>query len=46
MNIDKSVKLFKSVIPTINQKYRPYADQVINLYKDRKIEKTKEAENF
>ena len=46
MNIDKSVKLFKSVIPTINQKYRPYADQVINLYKDRKIEKTKEAEKL
>ena len=40
MNIDKSVKLFKTVIPSINRKYRPYAEQIINLYKDRKIEKT------
>jgi hypothetical protein len=46
MNIDKSVKMFKSVIPTINEKYRPYADQVVNLFKDRKIEKTKEAEKL
>ncbi len=46
MNIDKSIKVFKTVIPSINQKYRPYAEQIINLYKDRKIEKTKEAEKL
>jgi hypothetical protein len=34
------------VIPSINEKYRPYADQVVNLFKDRKIEKTKEAEKL
>ena len=34
------------MIPSINQKYRPYAEQIINLYKDRKIEKTKEAEKL
>ena len=38
--------MFKSVIPSINEKYRPYADQVVNLFKDRKIEKTKEAEKL
>ena len=46
MNINKSIKEFKSVIPTINQKYRPYAEQVINLFKDRKIEKRIEAEKL
>ena len=46
MNINKSIKEFKSAIPTINQKYRPYAEQVINLFKDRKIEKRKEAEKL
>ena len=45
--ITKSIKVFKSVIlPTIAQKYRPYADQVISLFADRKIEKTKEAEKL
>ena len=45
--ITKSIKVFKSVIlPTIAQKYRPFADQVISLFADRKIEKTKEAEKL
>ena len=43
MNLNKSIKEFKSVIPSINQKYRPYAEQVINLFKGRKIEKRIEA---
>ena len=30
----------------MNQKYRPYAEQVINLFKDRKIEKRIEAEKL
>ena len=46
MNLNKSIKEFKSVIPSINQKYRPYAEQVINLFKDRKIEKRIEAEKL
>ena len=46
MNLNKSIKEFKSVIPAINQKYRPYAEQVINLFQDRKIEKRKEAEKL
>ena len=45
--ITKAIKLFKSVIhPTINEKYQHYADQVISLFADRKIEKTKEAEKL
>ena len=45
--ITKKIKVFKSVIlPTIAQKYRPFADQVILLFADRKIEKTKEAEKL
>ena len=45
--ITKTIKVFKSVIlPTIAQKYRPFADQVISLFADRKIEKTKEAEKL
>ena len=45
--ITKSIKLFKNVIlPTIAEKYRPYATQVISLFADRKIEKTKEAEKL
>ena len=44
MNVNKSIKEFKSVIPSITKKYRPYAEQVINLFKDRKIEKRIEAE--
>ena len=46
MNINKSIKEFKSVIPSITQKYRPYAEQLINLFNDRKIEKRKEAEKL
>jgi len=43
----KSIKVFKNVIlPTITQKYQPCADQVISLFADRKIEKTKEAEKL
>ena len=45
--ITKAIKLFKSVIqPTIAEKYQPYATQVISLFADRKIEKTKEAEKL
>ena len=32
--------------PSKTNKYRPYADQVLNLFKDRKIEKIKEAEKL
>ena len=40
--ITKSIKLFKNVIlPTIAEKYRPSATQVISLFADRKIKKTK-----
>ena len=44
--INKAIKHFKSVIPSINEKYRPYADQVIKLFSERKIEKIKEAEKL
>ena len=44
--ITKAVKQFRSVIPTIAEKYRPFAEQVIKLFSDRKIEKTKEAEKL
>jgi len=46
MNINRSINTLKSITPTINPKYRAYADTVINLFKDRKIEKTKEAEKL
>jgi len=46
MNINKAIQEFKSIKHTINPKYRPYADEVISLFKDRKIEKTKEAEKL
>ena len=46
MNINKSIKEFKTAIPGMNQKYRPYAEQVINLFKERKIEKRREAEKL
>ena len=46
MNINKVIQEFKSIKHTINPKYRPYADEVISLFKDRKIEKTKEAEKL
>ena len=46
MNINKSIKEFKTAIPGMNKKYRPYAEQVINLFKERKIEKRREAEKL
>ncbi len=46
MNINKSIKEFKTAIPGMNKKYRPYAEQVINLFRERKIEKRREAEKL
>ena len=46
MNLNKTVQQLKAFKPAINPKYSAYADQVINLFKDRKIEKTKEAEKL
>ena len=43
MNLNKAIKDLKTLLPSSTNKYRPYADQVLNLFKDRKIEKTKEA---
>ena len=44
--INRAVQEFQSLKSTINPKYRSYADEVISLFKDRKIEKTKEAEKL
>ena len=46
MNISKKIKELKSYKAQINPKYRAYADEVISLFSDRKIEKTKEAEKL
>jgi len=46
MNINKAVKDLKTLLPSTSNKYRPYADQVLNLFKDRKIEKRIEAEKL
>jgi hypothetical protein len=46
MNINKKVKELNSYKAQINPKYRAYADTVISLFADRKIEKTKEAEKL
>ena len=46
MNIKSAVKELKFQSIAVNAKYRPYADQVLNLFKDRKIEKRKEAEKL
>ena len=46
MNLNKAIKELKFQTIGMNQKYRPYADQVLNLFKDRKIEKRKEAEKL
>jgi hypothetical protein len=46
MNVNKAIKELQTMTPAINAKYRPYVDQVINLFKDRKIEKRKEAEKL
>ncbi len=37
MNINKSIQTLKSMKAGINPKYRAYADEVIGLFKDRKI---------
>ena len=44
--IKNAIKQFKSAIPAINEKCRPHAEQVIKLFTERKIEKTKEAEKL
>ena len=46
MSINKAIKDLKTLLPSSTNKYRPYADQVLNLFKDRKIEKRKEAEKL
>ena len=46
MNLGKAIKELKFQTVGMNQKYRPYADQVLNLFKDSKIEKRKEAEKL
>ena len=44
--ITKAIKQLMAIVPIINKKYRSHAEQVIQLFSDRKIEKTKEAENL
>ena len=44
--ITKAIKQLRAIVPIINKKYRSHAEQVIQLFSDRKIEKTKEAENL
>jgi len=46
MNTKKIIQSFRGYKQSINPKYRAYADEVISLFKDRKIEKTKEAEKL
>ena len=46
MNLNKAIKELTALKPSKTNKYRPYADQVLNLFKDRKIEKFKEAEKL
>ena len=46
MNLNKAIKELTALKPSKTNKYRPYADQVLNLFKDRKIEKIKEAEKL
>ena len=46
MSINKAIKELTALKPSKTNKYRPYADQVLNLFKDRKIEKFKEAEKL
>ncbi len=46
MNLNKAIKDLKALMPSNTNKYRPYADQVLDLFKDRKIEKRKEAEKL
>ena len=46
MSINKAIKELTALKPSKTNKYRPYADQVLDLFKDRKIEKRKEAEKL
>ena len=46
MNLNKAIKELTALKPSKTNKYRAYADQVLNLFKDRKIEKRKEAEKL
>ena len=46
MSINKAIKELTALKPSKTNKYRAYADQVLNLFKDRKIEKRKEAEKL
>ena len=46
MNIKSAVRELKFQSIAVNAKYRPCADQVFNLFKDRKIEKRKKAEKL
>ena len=46
MNLNAAIRDLKTLMPSNSNKYRPYADQVLNLFKDRKIEKRKEAEKL
>ena len=45
-NLNKAIKELTALKPSKTNKYRPYADQVLDLFKDRKIEKRKEAEKL
>ena len=46
MSIKKSIKDLTAMLPSKTNKHRAYADQVLDLFKDRKIEKRKEAEKL
>ena len=46
MSINKAIKELTALKPSKTNKYRAYADQVLDLFKDRKIEKRKEAEKL
>ena len=46
MSIKKSIKDLTAMLPSKTNKHRAYADQVLNLFKDRKIKKRKEAEKL
>ena len=46
MSSKKSIKDLTAMLPSKTNKHRAYADQVLDLFKDRKIEKRKEAEKL
>ena len=46
MSIKNAIKELTTLLPSKTNKHRAYADQVLNLFKDRKIEKRKEAEKL